>query len=134
MGADYEQARAAKLAAYRQQGIEFLPAAPEELWDVTGWDREWLYQRLLGRDHLQVMVQDAAMIVGVMTQPYRTTFGEDEAKKLVDLLSAGYAVDVCPHCSPHYPGATVALIHYRPDGESSRLHLRGRLHLPHVNR
>lgn len=78
------------------------------------------------------MVQDGAKIVGIMTQPYRTTLDEDDAKKLVDLVSAGFAVDVCPHCSPHYPGATVAFIHYRPDGDSSRLHLRARLHLPHA--
>jgi hypothetical protein len=131
MTTDYERVRAARLAGYRQQGIELMADAPDELWEATGWDRQWLYQRLVGRDHLQVMVEDGASIVGVMTQPYRTTLGEDETKKLVDLVSAGFAVDVCPMCSPHYPGATVAVIHYRPADESARVHLRARLHLPH---
>lgn len=130
MVADYERARDEKLTAYRQQGIELLPQAPDELWEAAGWDRAWLFQRLLGPDHIRVMVQDGADIVGIMTQPYRTTLNEDDAKKLVDLVSAGFAVDVCPHCSPHYPGTTVAFIHYRLGGDSSRLHLRGRRHLP----
>jgi hypothetical protein len=84
VAADYERLRAARLAPYRRQGIDLTTSTSDRRREASGWDREWLYQRLLGPDHIRIMVQDGTRIVGVMTQPYRTSLDEGEAKKLAD--------------------------------------------------
>jgi hypothetical protein len=116
-------ARTAKLAAYRAQGIEIAAAFPSRAWAAAGpaWSWEWLEPRLIAPDHVRYMLHDGR-VVGVMTQPYWINL-ELEVHHPAALAAAGFRVDVCAGCSPHYPGHTVAVIHYRPADKPPRLHL-----------
>lgn len=123
-GADRDPVEQAKVDAYRRQGIDIRGSSPSaRMWQASpGWDLDWLMPRLIAADHVRYMV-NIGRVVGVMTQPYGICDLQDSAQKLADLAAAGYAVDVCPLCTPHFPGYTLAVIHYRPDGDPPRLHL-----------
>jgi hypothetical protein len=116
---------AARLAAYRAQGIEIAPLFPSRrAWTAAGprWSWKWLEPRLVAVDHLRFMLH-GDRLVGVMTQPYGVDDLGRYASQLADLTAAGFEVDACPRCSPHYPGYTVAVIHYRPADHPPTLHL-----------
>jgi hypothetical protein len=111
-----DAARAAKLAAYRAQGIEITASFPSRrAWTAAGpaWSWAWLEPRLVAVDHLRYMLH-GDRVVDVMTQPYGIDDPGRYAGQLAELTTAGFEVDVCPRCSPHYPGYTIAVIHHRP--------------------
>jgi hypothetical protein len=87
-----------------------------------GWSWAWLQPRLIAADHVRFMVH-GGRVVGVMTQPYGIGDLGRYAGQLAELTKAGFEVDVCPLCSPHYPGYTIAVIHYRPADHLPSLHL-----------
>jgi hypothetical protein len=118
-------ARAARLAANQAQGIEIAVSFPSRrAWTAAGpgWSWAWLQPRLIAADHVRFMVH-GGRVVGVMTQPYGIGDLGRYAGQLAELTKAGFEVDVCPLCSPHYPGYTIAVIHYRPADHLPSLHL-----------
>jgi hypothetical protein len=118
-------ARADRIAAYRALGIEITSSFPSRrAWAAAGprWSWEWLGQRLVAVDHLRFMLH-GDRVVGVLTQPYVIDDLRRYAAQLAELTTAGFEVDVCPQCSPHYPGHTIAVIHYRPADHPPSLHL-----------
>jgi len=120
------RAEGVKLDAYLARGIEVVGPYPNQrIWEASGpaWDPDWLMSRLVGPDHIRYMLRDGRL-VGVLTQPYDQLLDlASQAGKLNELRAAGFDVDVCMHCSPRYPGHTLAIIHYRPGDNPSGLHL-----------